>query len=392
MTGLHPAVVQLDGSNLVLVIVVAVIALAALGMAVMFRKEVLAAGEGTDNMKNIAHAVQEGASAYLTRQFRTLGIFAAVAFVALLALPADDIGVRIGRSLFFLLGAGFSASIGYLGMSLAVQANLRVAAAANRVGPRPGHEDRLPHRRVRRHGDRGPGPARRQRRGPDLQGPGAARARGLRLRCRAARHVHAGRRRHLHQGRRRRRRPGRQGRAEHPRGRPAQRRDDRRQRRRQRRRLRRHGRRPVRVLRRDAGRGADPRLAGLRRQGPGVPADHPRDRCADRGPRGLHHRAPAGRERPEDDQPVVLHLRRRSVLWRRSCRLHLPAEQLRRLRRCRADRTGRDLRQLARRRPAGDRLGRRGHRHRAGRRHPGADRLLHRHRAQARSRTSARPR
>ncbi len=137
MTGLHPAVVQLEGSNLVLVIVVAVIALAALGMAAMFRKEVLAAAEGTDNMKNIAHAVQEGASAYLTRQFRTLGIFAAVAFVALLALPADDIGVRIGRSLFFLLGAGFSASIGYLGMSLAVQSNLRVAAAANTVGRDP---------------------------------------------------------------------------------------------------------------------------------------------------------------------------------------------------------------------------------------------------------------
>ncbi len=127
----------LDGANLVLVIVVAVIALAALGMAAMFRNEVLAAAEGTDNMKNIAHAVQEGASAYLTRQFRTLGIFAAVAFVALLALPADDIGVRIVRSVFFLLGAGFSAAIGYLGMSLAVQANLRVAAAANTVGRDP---------------------------------------------------------------------------------------------------------------------------------------------------------------------------------------------------------------------------------------------------------------
>src|SRR6478672_2261348 len=137
MTGLHPAVVQLEGANLVLVIVVAVIALAALGMAVMFRKEVLAAAEGTDNMKNIAHAVQEGANAYLTRQFRTLGIFAAVAFVALLALPADTLGVRVGRSIFFLLGAGFSASIGYLGMSLAVQANLRVAAAANTVGRDP---------------------------------------------------------------------------------------------------------------------------------------------------------------------------------------------------------------------------------------------------------------
>jgi K(+)-stimulated pyrophosphate-energized sodium pump len=137
MTGLIPDVVQLDGSNLVLVILVGVIALGALAMAAMFRNEVLAAGEGTDNMKNIAHAVQEGANAYLTRQFRTLAVFAGIAFFALLALPADDWGVRIGRSLFFLVGAGFSASVGYLGMSLAVKANLRVAAAANDTGRDP---------------------------------------------------------------------------------------------------------------------------------------------------------------------------------------------------------------------------------------------------------------
>ena len=92
MPGLIPAVVDLDGSNLVLVVIVVVIALVALALAAMFRKEVLGAGEGTDNMKNIALAVQEGANAYLKRQFRTLGIFAAIAFVALLALPADDIG------------------------------------------------------------------------------------------------------------------------------------------------------------------------------------------------------------------------------------------------------------------------------------------------------------
>ena len=90
MTGISPAVVELSGGNLVLVIVVALIALGALAMAAMFRQEVLAAGEGTDNMKNIAQAVQEGANAYLTRQFRTLAIFAAIAFFALLALPADD--------------------------------------------------------------------------------------------------------------------------------------------------------------------------------------------------------------------------------------------------------------------------------------------------------------
>ncbi len=138
MIGLPPATItHLGGGNLTLVIVVAVIALAALGMAAMFRNEVLSAGEGTENMRNIAQAVQEGANAYLTRQFRTLGIFAAIAFVALLALPADDWTVRFGRSIFFLLGAGFSAAVGYLGMWLAVRANLRVAAAANTEGRDP---------------------------------------------------------------------------------------------------------------------------------------------------------------------------------------------------------------------------------------------------------------
>lgn len=139
MTGILPAVVEpeLEGGNLVLVVVVALIALGALGMAAMFRSQVLAAGEGTDNMKTIAQAVQEGANAYLQRQFRTLGIFAAVAFVVLFALPADDVTVRIGRSVFFLVGAGFSAAIGYLGMGLAVRANLRVAAAAETEGRDP---------------------------------------------------------------------------------------------------------------------------------------------------------------------------------------------------------------------------------------------------------------
>ncbi len=137
MAGITPDVVELSGTNQLLVIVVALIALGALGMAAMFRQQVLSAGEGTDNMKNIAQAVQEGAAAYLTRQFRTLGIFAVVAFFVLFALPADDMGVRIGRSVFFLVGAGFSAAIGYLGMSLAVRANLRVAAAAETEGRDP---------------------------------------------------------------------------------------------------------------------------------------------------------------------------------------------------------------------------------------------------------------
>ncbi len=137
MTGTVPAVVDVSGGNLVLVVVVALIALGALAMAAMFRAEVMSAAEGTDNMKSIAQAVQEGANAYLTRQFRTLAIFAGIAFFALLALPADDAVVRIFRSVAFLGGAGFSAAVGYFGMSLAVQANLRVAAAAQTQGRDP---------------------------------------------------------------------------------------------------------------------------------------------------------------------------------------------------------------------------------------------------------------
>ncbi len=129
--------VSLSNGNLTLIAVVGVIAVIALAMAMLFRGQVLAAPEGTDSMKTIGLAVQEGASAYLTRQFKTLAVFAGLAFLLLFALPADDTSVRIGRSLFFLVGAGFSAAIGYMGMWLAVRANVRVAAAAQNEGRDP---------------------------------------------------------------------------------------------------------------------------------------------------------------------------------------------------------------------------------------------------------------
>ena len=122
---------ELSGGDRGVVAVVAVVALAALAVGYVLLKEVLAAGQGTDKMQDIAKAVQEGAAAYLNRQFRTLGIFVVIVFVLLFALPADDLAERIGRSLFFIVGAAFSATIGYLGMWLSTRANVRVAAAAN---------------------------------------------------------------------------------------------------------------------------------------------------------------------------------------------------------------------------------------------------------------------
>ncbi len=120
----------LSGTNLTLVIVVAVIAVVALVMGVVFRGQVLAADPGTEKMQEIGAAVQEGAAAYLARQFKTLAIFVVLVFGLLLLLPAATEGVRWGRSGFFVVGALFSASIGYLGMNLATKANMRVASSA----------------------------------------------------------------------------------------------------------------------------------------------------------------------------------------------------------------------------------------------------------------------
>jgi len=124
----------LAGTNLTLVVVVAVIAVVALVMGVVFRRQVLAADPGTAKMQEIGQAVEEGAHAYLARQFKTLSVFVVVVFFLLMALPADSAGIRFGRSGFFVLGAIFSAAVGYFGMSLAVKANVRVASAANSSG------------------------------------------------------------------------------------------------------------------------------------------------------------------------------------------------------------------------------------------------------------------
>jgi K(+)-stimulated pyrophosphate-energized sodium pump len=128
--------VTLSGGNQTFVVVVAVIAAASVAMALFLRREVLAASEGTERMQAIGRAVQEGASAYLNRQFKTLAPFVVLVFALLFLLPGEG-DVRIGRSIFFVVGAVFSALIGYMGMWLATRANVRMAAAANTVGRDP---------------------------------------------------------------------------------------------------------------------------------------------------------------------------------------------------------------------------------------------------------------
>jgi len=126
--------IELSGMNFTTVVIVAVISILALLVGFILVREVLSNDEGTPKMKEIAAAVQEGASAYLSRQFKTLAIFSVIVFFVLFLLPAETTSERIGRSIFFVVGAIFSGITGYMGMWLAVRGNVRVAAAAKDDG------------------------------------------------------------------------------------------------------------------------------------------------------------------------------------------------------------------------------------------------------------------
>ncbi|MDQ1712307.1 MAG: K(+)-stimulated pyrophosphate-energized sodium pump, partial [Frankiaceae bacterium] len=122
------------GGDKTLLLVIFATSFLALAVAYYLSREVLAASQGSEKMQEIAKAIQEGASAYLSRQFRTLALFVVLTFGILFALPADNFGVKLGRSVFFVIGAALSALTGYAGMGLAVRGNVRVAAAAQESG------------------------------------------------------------------------------------------------------------------------------------------------------------------------------------------------------------------------------------------------------------------
>jgi len=92
---------------------------------------ILKLDEGSDKMKAIALAIQEGANAYLNRQYRTVAYFAAGLFVILWAAGFWSEQFGLLTAVGFLIGAVTSAAAGYVGMKIAVRANVRTAQAAH---------------------------------------------------------------------------------------------------------------------------------------------------------------------------------------------------------------------------------------------------------------------
>jgi K(+)-stimulated pyrophosphate-energized sodium pump len=108
------------------IIVAPIVAVLALLYGAYITRKVLSLPEGSQKMKDVSLAIRQGAGAYLMRQFKTIALFLVVLFAALwLALGS-------GIALAFLLGAFFSALAGYIGMQVAVRANVRTAEAAKK--------------------------------------------------------------------------------------------------------------------------------------------------------------------------------------------------------------------------------------------------------------------
>ncbi len=108
-----------------------VLGTAVLGLvyAAFLSAQILAKDQGSEAMKKVSRAIRLGANAYLWRQFKAI-IFLILILAALLYFTAGEEHIKLGRALAFIMGAGFSWSVGFIGMNLAVQGNVRVAAAS----------------------------------------------------------------------------------------------------------------------------------------------------------------------------------------------------------------------------------------------------------------------
>src|SRR5579863_4829755 len=148
----HPVVAEgsyqafhLGSADRVWLVLALAAGLVGIGTGLVLMRGVLRADTGTPKMREIAKAIQEGAEAFLRRQFRTILIIVVPLAVLIfftatkVTRPDGSVALSFGeagiyRVLCFLFGAAFSGLTGFIGLSMAVRGNVRTAAAAARGG------------------------------------------------------------------------------------------------------------------------------------------------------------------------------------------------------------------------------------------------------------------
>ena len=100
--------------------------LAAVLYGIITSRQILSLSPGNDKMQEIAKAIQEGARAYLNRQYMTIAIVGVIIFIVIWLI--FDISSAVG----FLIGAFFSGAAGYVGMNISVRSNVRTTQAASK--------------------------------------------------------------------------------------------------------------------------------------------------------------------------------------------------------------------------------------------------------------------
>ena len=106
------------------VVVALVCAACAVAYGLFTTRALLALSPGNEKMQSISGAVQQGARAYLNRQYATIAVVGVILFIALIFI--QNIAVAVG----FAIGGLLSGATGYIGMNVSVRSNARVAEAA----------------------------------------------------------------------------------------------------------------------------------------------------------------------------------------------------------------------------------------------------------------------
>jgi K(+)-stimulated pyrophosphate-energized sodium pump len=137
----------LNGFEQIAIMGVVVTAIISLVYAWLLRSKVLREDKGDEKMQAVWNAIRIGADSYLDRQLKTIlpaiGLLTVALFLSVYIVPPShealfefpentQIIIAVGRTVAFILGASFSLMVGQLGMRMAIQANVRAAAAAKR--------------------------------------------------------------------------------------------------------------------------------------------------------------------------------------------------------------------------------------------------------------------